>query len=91
MAISTNPRSLSNTRHAILERKWSRGSLVNIVHGIHEQPKLGLSIQADAINGVMPIPIISVLLVNVASPSLETMVSITYEEHFATKKAEVRV
>jgi hypothetical protein len=39
----------------------------------------------------MPVSVISVQPVNVASPSLEPMVSIIYEEHFATKKVEVRV
>jgi hypothetical protein len=39
----------------------------------------------------MPFSIISVQPVNVACPCLEPMVSITYKEHFATKKVEVRV
>jgi hypothetical protein len=68
-------------------KEWYRVSLVDIVHGIHEQATLASSVQANAVHYVMPLQVISVQPVNVACPCLEAMVPITDEEHMTTKRA----
>jgi hypothetical protein len=62
-------------------------SLVDIVHGIHEQATLASSIQADVVHYVVPLSVISVQPINVACPCLEAIVPITDEEHTTIKRA----